>query len=83
MGVSRALVSVYDKTGLVEFVRRLADSGYDIVSSGGTASALRDAGIDVTPMTPRMDSLPAFPCRFRPLRYLVQRAPRPPATQVW
>ena len=50
MGVSRALVSVYDKTGLVEFVRRLVDSGYDIVSSGGTATALRDAGIDVTPV---------------------------------
>jgi len=50
VGVSRALVSVYDKTGLVEFVRRLVDSGYDIVSSGGTATALRDAGIDVTPV---------------------------------
>ena len=50
MGVSRALVSVYDKTGLVEFARRLVDSGYDIVSSGGTATALKDAGIDVTPV---------------------------------
>jgi choline dehydrogenase len=45
--VSRALVSVYDKAGLVPFVERLVAAGYDIVSSGGTARSLRDAGIDV------------------------------------
>lgn len=45
--MSRALVSVYDKTGLVPFVKRLVAAGYDIVSSGGTARALREAGIDV------------------------------------
>lgn len=44
----RALVSVYDKTGLVPFARRLAAAGYEIVSSGGTASALAAEGIDVT-----------------------------------
>ncbi len=44
----RALVSVYDKTGLVDFVRALVELGYEIVSSGGTASALADAGIPVT-----------------------------------
>ncbi|HSM44239.1 MAG TPA: bifunctional phosphoribosylaminoimidazolecarboxamide formyltransferase/IMP cyclohydrolase, partial [Acidimicrobiia bacterium] len=44
----RALVSVYDKTGLVTFVERLIATGYEIVSSGGTASALRDAGLEVT-----------------------------------
>jgi len=45
--VSRALVSVYDKDGLVPFVKRLVAAGYEIVSSGGTARALVDAGIDV------------------------------------
>lgn len=45
--MSRALVSVYDKDGLVSFVKRLVAAGYDIVSSGGTARALRDAGIEV------------------------------------
>jgi phosphoribosylaminoimidazolecarboxamide formyltransferase/IMP cyclohydrolase len=45
--VSRALVSVYDKTGLVEFVRRLRAADYEIVSSGGTARALDEAGIPV------------------------------------
>ena len=48
MAVRRALVSVYDKTGLVPFVKRLVAAGYEIVSSGGTASALRAAGIEVT-----------------------------------
>jgi phosphoribosylaminoimidazolecarboxamide formyltransferase/IMP cyclohydrolase len=48
--VSRALVSVYDKTGLVDFVGRLVQSGYDIVSSGGTAATLSEAGIAVTPV---------------------------------
>ncbi len=50
MAVKRALVSVYDKEGLVPFVKRLADAGYEIVSSGGTASALRAAGIGVVPV---------------------------------
>lgn len=43
--VSRALVSVSDKTGLVEFCRGLADLGIEILSSGGTAALLRENGI--------------------------------------
>lgn len=50
MAVKRALVSVYDKTGLVPFVSRLVDAGYEIISSGGTAAALEEAGMDVTPV---------------------------------
>src|SRR5260370_33789506 len=45
--VERALVSVYDKTGLVEFVRPLAARGVEIVSTGGTAKVLRESGIPV------------------------------------
>ncbi len=44
----RALLSVYDKTGIVDLARELADLGFDLVSSGGTAAALRDAGLTVT-----------------------------------
>jgi phosphoribosylaminoimidazolecarboxamide formyltransferase/IMP cyclohydrolase len=44
----RALISVYDKTGVVEFARGLADLGFEIVSSGGTATALVDEGVAVT-----------------------------------
>ena len=46
--MSRALVSVYDKTGLADFAGRLVDAGYEIVSSGGTAAALEAEGIPVT-----------------------------------
>jgi phosphoribosylaminoimidazolecarboxamide formyltransferase/IMP cyclohydrolase len=45
--VRRALVSVYDKEGLVPFVKRLVSAGYEIVSSGGTARELAEAGVDV------------------------------------
>ena len=48
LAVERALVSVYDKEGLVPFASRLVRAGVEIVSSGGTARALREAGIDVT-----------------------------------
>jgi len=46
----RALVSVYDKAGLVEFARGLHELGAELVSSGGTAAALTDAGLPVTPV---------------------------------
>ena len=46
--VRRALVSVADKTGIVEFARRLTDTGVELVSSGGTAAALDEAGVPVT-----------------------------------
>lgn len=43
--VKRALISVSDKTGLVEFARNLIDLGVDIISTGGTSHALKEAGI--------------------------------------
>jgi len=45
--VERALLSVSDKTGLVELARGLARHGVELVASGGTAAALRDAGLAV------------------------------------
>jgi phosphoribosylaminoimidazolecarboxamide formyltransferase / IMP cyclohydrolase len=44
----RALLSVSDKTGLVDFGRGLVGLGFELVSTGGTARALRDAGLPVT-----------------------------------
>ncbi|MBA2343867.1 MAG: bifunctional phosphoribosylaminoimidazolecarboxamide formyltransferase/IMP cyclohydrolase [Rubrobacter sp.] len=44
----RALISVYDKGGIVDFATELAGMGWDLLSSGGTAAALRDAGLTVT-----------------------------------
>ncbi|HKJ17518.1 MAG TPA: bifunctional phosphoribosylaminoimidazolecarboxamide formyltransferase/IMP cyclohydrolase [Xanthomonadales bacterium] len=43
-----ALISVSDKTGIIDFARQLHGHGYSLLSTGGTASTLRDAGLDVT-----------------------------------
>jgi len=48
--IHRALVSVYDKRGLIELGRALADHGVEIVSTGSTAKTLADEGIAVTPV---------------------------------
>ena len=45
--IRRALISVSDKTGIVDFARELQTFGVEIISTGGTAKALRDASIDV------------------------------------
>jgi phosphoribosylaminoimidazolecarboxamide formyltransferase/IMP cyclohydrolase len=52
--ITRALLSVSDKAGLIEFARALAGHGIELISTGGTARALKDAGlnaIDVSEMT--------------------------------
>jgi hypothetical protein len=46
--MKRALLSVYDKTGVVDLARRLHELGWALVSSGGTARVLADAGLPVT-----------------------------------
>ena len=45
--ITRALISVSDKTGIIEFSRELAGFGVEILSTGGTAKLLRDAGLTV------------------------------------
>ena len=45
--IERALISVYDKTDLLEIANALAHRGVEILSTGGTAQHLRDAGIDI------------------------------------
>ncbi len=49
--VARALLSVSDKTGIVEFARGLSELGIEIVSTGGTAGTLEEAGIEVRSIT--------------------------------
>ncbi|MGI9952232.1 bifunctional phosphoribosylaminoimidazolecarboxamide formyltransferase/IMP cyclohydrolase [Moorellaceae bacterium AZ2] len=46
----RALLSVWDKTGLISFARGLVELGWEILSTGGTARALQEAGLPVTPV---------------------------------
>ncbi len=45
--ITRALISVSDKTGIVDFAKELAAHGVEIISTGGTANTLREAGIEV------------------------------------
>jgi phosphoribosylaminoimidazolecarboxamide formyltransferase/IMP cyclohydrolase len=52
----RALISVYDKAGVVQFARGLAELGWEIVASGGTAAHLEEHGVEVT----RVESLTGF-----------------------
>lgn len=47
MLVKRALLSVYDKTGIVEFAKELQNLGVEIISTGGTAKILREAGVKI------------------------------------
>ncbi len=55
--VRRALVSVFDKTGIIPFARGLSETGAEIVSTGGTARALRDEGLEVR----EVEDLTGFP----------------------
>jgi phosphoribosylaminoimidazolecarboxamide formyltransferase / IMP cyclohydrolase len=55
--VKRALLSLYDKSGLVELAAGLAAEGVELVSSGGTASAIEEAGLSVT----RVDEVTGAP----------------------
>ena len=45
--IKRAILSVTDKTGLVEFARKLVGLGVELISTGGTAKLLRDSGVGV------------------------------------
>ena len=51
MTIKRALISVSDKTGIVEFAKKLEKNGIDIISTGGTFRALKEAGISVIPVS--------------------------------
>ncbi|MEG6586865.1 bifunctional phosphoribosylaminoimidazolecarboxamide formyltransferase/IMP cyclohydrolase [Dendrosporobacter sp. 1207_IL3150] len=47
MNIKRTLISVSDKTGIIEFAKKLHELGIEIISTGGTMKALRDAGLPV------------------------------------
>ena len=53
----RALLSVSDKRGLVPFAKSLRELGWELLSTGGTARVLSEAGLDVTPV----DKVTGFP----------------------
>src|ERR1700721_4696108 len=55
--IRRALVSVYDKSGLIELAQGMSAAGVEIVSTGSTAKTIADEGIPVTPV----EELTGFP----------------------
>jgi phosphoribosylaminoimidazolecarboxamide formyltransferase/IMP cyclohydrolase len=55
--IKRALLSVYDKSGLVELAQALAGAGVEIVSTGTTAATIEAAGVPVT----KVEQLTGFP----------------------
>ena len=57
VAIKRALVSVYDKTGLTDLASALAAAGVEIVSTGSTAAAIAAAGVPVT----RVEEVTGFP----------------------
>ena len=68
--IERALISVSDKEGLVELGKALAAQGVAILSTGGSAKTLRDAGVEVIEVSDHTAPEPA--CQW-PLRFLVAK----------
>ncbi len=50
VAIERAIISVYDKTGLDQLARALHEAGVEIVSTGSTAAVVQAAGVPVTPV---------------------------------
>jgi len=60
IAIRRALIAVYDKTGLEELARGLEAAGVEIVSTGGTAAKIASFGVPVT----KVESLTGFPTAY-------------------
>ncbi len=71
MAITRALLSVSDKTGLVEFAEGLAEMGVELLSTGGTAKALRDAGLKVMDVSEYTGAPELFEGRLKTLHPMV------------
>lgn len=71
--MQRALLSVSDKTGLVELARFLASAGVELLSTGGTAAALRQAGLQVIDVSEYTGSPEILDGRVKTLHPLVRR----------
>jgi phosphoribosylaminoimidazolecarboxamide formyltransferase/IMP cyclohydrolase len=65
--IRRAILSVTDKTGLVDFARLLSKLGIELISTGGTAKLLRDSGIAVKDISDRTGFPEMLDGRVKPL----------------
>lgn len=72
--IKRALISVSDKSGVVELARRLTEFGVEIISSGGTRKVLENEGVKVTPIEQVTGNPEAFDGRMKTLSFQVSSA---------
>ncbi len=72
MNQPRALLSVYDKKGLEQLAKALAESGYELVSSGGTAKFIQESGLRITPVESITGNPEAFDGRMKTLSFQVE-----------
>jgi phosphoribosylaminoimidazolecarboxamide formyltransferase/IMP cyclohydrolase len=67
-----ALLSVFDKTGIVELARVIVDAGYKIISTGGTSKALTDAKIPVVPISEITKNPESFDGRMKTISFQIE-----------
>jgi len=67
-----ALISVYDKTGIAEFAQTIVRAGYHIISTGGTAKVLTDAGISVIPIQEITSNPESFGGRMKTISFQIE-----------
>lgn len=67
-----ALLSVWDKNGIVKFAKEISDLGFQIISSGGTAKTLNDAGIKVIPIQNITGNPESFDGRMKTISYQIE-----------
>ena len=72
--IRRALLSVSDKTGITDLARALHGLGVEIISTGGTAAALREAGLPVTDIQQVSGNPEAFGGRMKTISFAVESA---------
>lgn len=71
---ARALISVYNKEKIEPLAKTLADSGYELISSGGTAKALESAGLKIVPVESITGNPEAFDGRMKTLSFQIESA---------
>lgn len=67
-----ALISVSDKTGIVEFAKAIAAAGYEIISTGGTAKALQDGKIQIIPIQEITGNPESFDGRMKTISFQIE-----------
>ena len=72
--MKRVLISVYDKTGIVDFASQLVKLSWDIISTGGTAKVLKKAGISIIPIEKITGNHEVFDGRIKTISFQIEGA---------